>query len=99
MHAVANDANNREVVNNVREVNMSFSDKEYDRLYGICERWTLPQEDVFYAIENNLLRVCVWLPLRFVERGTIKDGKFLFEQQEYKKGFLAIRSEGLSADL
>lgn len=72
---------------------MSFSDKEYDRLYGICERWTLPQEDVFYAIENNLLRVCVWLPLRFVERGTIKDGKFLFEQQEYKKGFLAIRSE------
>ena len=51
---------------------MVFPEKAYDRLYSMWERWGISQEDVYYFIENDLLRVCVWLPLRYVERGVIE---------------------------
>lgn len=72
---------------------MAFPAKNYDRLYNLWERWGIPQEDVYYAIENDLLRVCIFLPLRFVERGIIKDNKFIFERHEPKTGFIAVRPE------
>ncbi|PZP83555.1 MAG: hypothetical protein DI582_10800 [Azospirillum brasilense] len=72
---------------------MAFPEKKYDRLYNLWERWGISQDDVYYAIENDLLRVCIYLPLRFVERGVIKDNKFIFERHEHKHGFIAVRSE------
>ncbi len=72
---------------------MVFPEKDYDRFYNLWDRWGISQEDVFYAVENDLLRVCIFLPLRFVERGVIKDGKFIFEQHEHKNGFIAVRPE------
>lgn len=70
-----------------------FTDKAYDRLHNLWKRWGISQEDAYYAIENGLLRACVWLPMRYVERGVVKDGKFIFEQHEYKEGFLGLRPE------
>jgi len=72
---------------------MVFPEKAYDRLYSMWERWGVSQEDVYYFIENDLLRVCVWLPLRYVERGVIEGGKFIFEEHEHKEGFIAVRPE------
>ena len=72
---------------------MVFQDKAYDRLHNLWKRWGISQEDAYYAIENGLLRACVWMPMRYVERGVIKDGKFIYEQHEYKEGFLGVRPE------
>ena len=72
---------------------MVFPEKAYDRLYSMWERWGISQEDVYYAIENDILRVCVWLPLRYVERGVIRDNKFIFEEYEHEEGFIAVRPE------
>lgn len=72
---------------------MVFAEKSYDRLHHLWRRWGLTQDDAYYAIENGLLRTCVWLPLRYVERGTIKEGKFVFERHESKEGFIAVRPE------
>jgi hypothetical protein len=72
---------------------MVFTEKSYDRLEHLWRRWGLTQDDAYYAIENGLLRTCVWLPLRYVERGTIKEGKFVFERCESKEGFIAVRPE------
>lgn len=72
---------------------MVFHNKAYDRLQNLWMRWGIPQEDVYYAIENDLLRTCVWLPLRYMERGVIQNQKFIFEQHEPKQGFMAVRPE------
>ncbi len=72
---------------------MVLLDKTYDRLHNLWTRWGMSQEDAFYAIENGLLRTCVWLPLRYVERGVIKDGKFIYERHEPKEGFIGVRPE------
>lgn len=72
---------------------MVFHDKAYDRLHNLWKRWGITQEDAYYAIENGLLRTCVWLPLRYVERGVIKDGKFIYERHEPKEGFIGVRPE------
>lgn len=72
---------------------MVFQEKAYDRLHNLWKRWGLSQEDVYYAIENNLLRTSVWLPLRYMERGVISNGKFIFEQHEPKQGFMGVRPE------
>jgi hypothetical protein len=70
---------------------MVFHDKAYDRLHNLWRRWSISQEDVYYAVENDLLRVAVWMPLRLMERGTIRKGKFIFEQHEPKEGFIGVR--------
>ena len=44
---------------------MAFPEKAYDRLHSLWKRWGISQEDAYYAVENGLLRVCVWLPLRY----------------------------------
>jgi hypothetical protein len=72
---------------------MPLPEKAYDRLSSLWKRWDVSQEDVYYSIENGLLRVCVWLPLRYLERGVIKDGKFIYEQHEPREGFVGVRPE------
>ena len=39
---------------------MVFPAKKYDRLSSMGKRWALSQEDIYYAIENGMLRVCVY---------------------------------------
>lgn len=72
---------------------MAFLSKEYDRLKSLQEKWGFSQEDMFYAIENGMLRTCIWLPLRFVERIAVHDRKFNFEKHETQCGFVAVRPE------
>lgn len=72
---------------------MALPEKAYDRLHNIWRRWGISQEDIYYAVENNLLRVCVWLPLRYMERCAIKDNKFIFVEHEHKEGFIGLRPE------
>lgn len=40
---------------------MAFPTKEYNKLEGLQKIWDVSQEDMFYTIENGLLRVCVWV--------------------------------------
>lgn len=70
---------------------MAFPPKNYDRLCSLGKRWQLSQEDIYYAIENGMLRVCVWMPLRFVERCVVRDNKMVFENHKHKEGFIAVR--------
>lgn len=72
---------------------MGFPEKTYDRLQNLRRRWGVTQEDVYYAIENSLLRVCVWMPMRYVERGVLKDGTFIYEKHEHKEGFIGVRPQ------
>jgi len=72
---------------------MGLPEKTYDRLHSLWKRWGVTQEDVYYAIENSLLRVCVWMPLRYVERGILKDGSFVYEKHEHKEGFIGVRPQ------
>ena len=70
---------------------MGFPEKNYDRLCTLGKRWQLSQEDIYYAIENGMLRVCVWMPLRFVERCVVRENKLVFENHETKEGFIGLR--------
>lgn len=72
---------------------MRIPEKAYDRLYNLGKQWGIAQEDIYYAVENGLLRTCIWLPLRYVERGIVKEGKFIFESHELKEGFIGVRSQ------
>ncbi|MDX2073802.1 MAG: hypothetical protein SFX19_05485 [Alphaproteobacteria bacterium] len=72
---------------------MGFPVKKYDRLQSLIARWGVSQEDVYYAIENGTLCTCVWLPLRFLERGVIKEQKFVYERHEHKEGFVGVRPQ------
>lgn len=72
---------------------MPFRNKSYDRLEALSIRWGVSRDDVYYAIENGLLRACVWMPLRCVEFGLLRDGKFFFVKQETKEGFMALRPQ------
>ena len=72
---------------------MPLPEKNYDRLHGLCGRWDIPQEDVYYAVENGLLRACVWMPLRFLERGFLSGKKFVYECHEHREGFIGVRPE------
>ncbi len=69
---------------------MAFPTREYNKLRSLQENWGVSQEDIFYAIENGLLRTCVWLPLRFIERGVIKRRKFIYETHEHQEGFVGV---------
>lgn len=72
---------------------MPFRNKSYDRLEALSIRWGVSRDDIYYAIENGLLRACVWMPLRCVEFGILRQGKFLFVRQETKEGFMALRPQ------
>ena len=72
---------------------MTLPEKAYDRLHSLQKRWGITQEDVYYAVENDLLRVCVWIPLRYMERGVFRDKKFLYIEYEHKEGLIRLRPE------
>jgi hypothetical protein len=72
---------------------MLFPMKKYERLGRLQRLWQVPQEDVYYAVENGLLKTSIWLPLRYVERGAIKNRKFIYEAHEHLEGFVGIRPE------
>lgn len=70
---------------------MPLPERTYDRLHSLCGRWEISQEDLYYSVENGLLQVCVWMPLRYLERGVIKNNKFIYEQHEHREGFIGVR--------
>ena len=72
---------------------MALPEKIYDRLQSMPKRWELSQEDVYYFVENDLLRVCVWMPLRYMERCAIKKKQLVYEEHERQEGFIGIRPE------
>ena len=72
---------------------MIFPEKDYDRLQSLRQHWCLTEDDVYYAVENGLLPVCVWLPLRYMERGVVTEHRYIFEQYEHKEGFVGVRPE------
>lgn len=72
---------------------MAFPAKDYDRLKSLEKKWNISPEDMLYAIENGILRTCIWLPLRYVERIAIKERTFVFEKQEHQCGFVSVRPE------
>ncbi len=72
---------------------MGLPELEYHKIRPLHEEWNISQDRMFYFIENGLLRACIWLPLRYMERGIIQDGKFLFETYKHKEGFVALRPE------
>lgn len=72
---------------------MAFPAKEYNRLQSLQKIWDVSQEDMWYVVESGLLRTCIWLPLRFVERGVIKQRKFIYETHEEQEGFVGVRPE------
>ncbi len=72
---------------------MAFPAKNYERLKALQKKWKVSQDDMFYAIENGILRTCIWLPIRYVERIAIKGRKFIFETHEHQCGFVGVRPE------
>jgi hypothetical protein len=72
---------------------MGFPKKTYDRLHNLPSLWGVSQDDIYYAVESGLLRVCVWLPMRFMERGTMRKGRFAYVEHEHKEGFVGVRPE------
>jgi hypothetical protein len=68
-----------------------FPDQKYARLLHLQKHWEISTDDLYYAVENELLHVCVWMPTRFLERGIIEDRHFVFRQYETKEGFVGIR--------
>lgn len=72
---------------------MLFQDRDYYRLSALQEKWGISKEELLYAIENGLLRTCIWLPLRYIERGFMREQKFIYETQELKRGYVGVRPE------
>lgn len=72
---------------------MGFRNKTYERLEPLSLRWAISKDDIYYAIENGLLRACIWMPLRCVEFGLLRQGKFIFVKQETQEGFMALRPQ------
>jgi hypothetical protein len=77
----------------MHEEAMAIPERAYDRLQNLWRRLGLSQEDIYYAIENDQLRTSVWMPMRFMERGVIKDGKFVFVRHECREGFIGVRPQ------
>lgn len=74
---------------------MAFPQREYHRLESLERRWkNLGKEKITYSIENGFLRICVWLPLSFVEKGYEKPNKhFVITTREMHEGFVSVRPE------
>ncbi len=70
---------------------MALPKQNYFRLEVIEKQWSISHEEVMYAVENNLLRVCVWLPICFVERGKEKGYQFYALTCEHCEGLVGIR--------
>ncbi len=72
---------------------MAISSCDYNRLTSLQRKWGMSQEDIFYAIENGILRVCVWMPLRYIERFIARNKTLISEKHEPQEGFVRLRPE------
>lgn len=72
---------------------MALPSKDYHRLKSLRKKWDFSQEDIFYALENSMLRACIWLPLRYVEKVAVKNRQFIYEAHEHQEGFVGVRPE------
>lgn len=72
---------------------MKIPTKKYERLYVLQKQWKVSREDMFYAIEDAMLRVYVWLPLRYMEIGMIRERQFIYQNHEHIEGFVGVRAE------
>lgn len=72
---------------------MPLPTKKYERVSCLQRLWQVELDDVYYAIENGLLKTAIWLPLRYVERGIIRNRRFIYEAQEHVEGFVCVRPE------
>lgn len=72
---------------------MVFPAREYDRLRTLQKKWHMSEDDMFYAIENGLIRVCVWLPSRYVECGVLQHQQFIHKAYGYREGFMGVRPQ------
>lgn len=86
---------------------MAFITENYHRLLSQQKKWGISKEHLFHAIENGMLRVCIWLPLRYVERATIEktseeetgsDGQRILRKLVYvirkpESGFVGLRPQ------
>jgi hypothetical protein len=70
---------------------MSFTAREYFPLKLLYARWDLAWEDVTYAIENGLLRACVYLPMRWMEYGHRENDKFIVDKTAHCEGLVAVQ--------
>lgn len=70
---------------------MALPRQDYFRLEVIEKQWSMSHDEVMYAVENNLLRVCVWLPVSYVERGKEEGHKFYAHTSEHYEGLVGIR--------
>ncbi|MCH2546573.1 MAG: hypothetical protein MK052_03030 [Alphaproteobacteria bacterium] len=72
---------------------MALPKQNYFRLEIIEKQWSISHDEVMYAVENNLLRVCVWLPICFVERGKEEGYQFHTATSEHYEGLVGIRAK------
>lgn len=72
---------------------MKIPDKRYFKINSLRKQWGISREDMFYIVENGLLRVTIWLPLRYVERIVLEKNKLIHECHEPKEGFVGLRPE------
>lgn len=72
---------------------MELPELKYHKLNALRKEWDLPRDKIFYFIENGILRASIWLPLRYMERGVMRDNDFVFETHKHKEGFVGVRSE------
>ena len=72
---------------------MALPRQDYFRLEVIEKQWSISHDEVMYAVENDLLRVCVWLPMCFVERGKEDGFQFHALTSEHCEGLVGIRSK------
>lgn len=72
---------------------MGFRNKAYDKLESLSARWGISLDDICYAIENGLLRACVWMPLRCLEFCVSRRGRLIVIKHENLEGFMALRSQ------
>ena len=70
---------------------MAFIEQDYFRLEVIEKQWSVSHDEVMYAAENDMLKVCVWLPMCFVEfgKGGVKD--FYVLSRDHCEGLVRVR--------
>lgn len=76
---------------------MAVPERAYDRLQNLWRRLGLTQEDMYYAIENDQLRVSVWMPTPRNAKSAkkhqiqITDYRVQIQRQIYRKTELQIK--------
>lgn len=70
---------------------MPFKKQDYFRLEVTEKQWNITHDEVMYAVENDMLPVCVWLPMCFVERGKQDGDEFYILSRDHCEGLVRLR--------